>query len=136
MSQPEEKRPRSSVTSGGIDEKGTGPASDDLDYARSPHAFTADRMGTLVRIAERDPKQQVVVSLGTINKLYMSFLSVYEAHQEQTACGININGTVHLCSAKLQAALQPLIDQDLMTLAEADVLAELAKIERDRADRT
>jgi hypothetical protein len=108
---------------------------DDEIYENSPLQFTADRMGKLVRIAERDPKKQVMVPVDTMNKLYMAFLGVLEIYQEHTAAGVVINGERHNCSVALQKAIAPLIDQNRRLKAEADLDRELAAMMGESAGK-
>ncbi len=99
---------------------------DDEIYENSPLQFTADRMGKLVRIAERDPKKQVMVPVDTMHKLYMAYLGVLEVYQEHIAAGVVVNGERYNCSVALQKAITPLIDQNRRIKAEADIDRELA----------
>jgi hypothetical protein len=99
--------------------------SDDEVYQVSPLQFTADRLGKLVRIAERDPKKQVTVDLDTLNKLYMAYLGVLEGYQENTQAGVIIRGERYPCSKALQEAVAPLIQQERKRNAEKDVDREI-----------
>lgn len=110
-------------------ELATNNMSDDEAYENAPLQFTVDRMRELVALAEKDPKQQVVVPSDTMHKIYMAYIGVLEVYQQQTAAGLLVNGERFICSTELQRAIAPLIQESRRLQAEKDISREIALME-------